>query len=718
MTRPLRALPTPPEDPEVDVMLDAEADQVEQGELVDVEERLPAVLERREPARVVNGVEVNTPWSYAFQGRPIFPAWLVQREQRRAAIRWGRDLIIHEAAFQTVRLPLYGLRLCVYTPRGVVRSLRCWWHWVSDGEARQMRRRAAETDNIAGLLQLRQQRKEAFKVRGLVTLGSAGLTGILLLIVYVVWPHMLAWLTFGAAMASVAAFGYVGRRKDKPIVEHARIANPKARRLTEDMLTRAFIAAGLCTQDDPIGMIQPIQRDGAGWLAFIELPFGKNAEAAVKKKLDIAGGLGVHEVQVFMDRLPGKSPRHLRVWVADVDPYASMPPVTPLVAMERIDFWKGFPFGVDARGQVIHLSLIWSSLLVGAIPRMGKTFAARLPALAAALDPFVQLIVFDGKGGKDWKAFEQVAFRYGSGVRSVIVELLLETLRDLKVEMDRRYELLQSLPDDLCPEGKITPALSRNLSLGLQPILVCIDEFQRYLENGTFGEAIKEVIDDLVKTGPAVGIMFDVATQKPDGKTIPTKIRDNIGTRFALKVMTFQASEVILGAGTRDAGLDASKFQRSHKGVGILLGADDGELADAGGQTVRTHLADLRTVTTICERGRELRIAAGTLAGHAAGEQIEERVTISVLDDVAGVFARGEDRLWSEEICERLAEVNPDAYSGWDATTLAKMLKPYGLITRDVWIKDPEDGGSPTRKGLKYEWVLAAQGGRAGKGGR
>lgn len=692
-------------------MLDAE---VEQAEIVEVEDRLPAVLDRRDPAPTVNGIVVNTPWSYAFQGRAIFPAWLVQREQRRAAARWARDLVLHEAAFQTVRLPLYGLRLCLYTPRGVGRSLAAWGRWVSDSEIRRLRRLAAEADDTGTVLTLRQELAKHVRARAAISAGTLGLTSVLLLIVYIAWPHLLPWLAIGA----VATFGYIGRRKDKPIVEHARIANPKARRLTEDMLVRAFIKAGLCTAEDPIGLLQPVQRDHAGWLAFIELPYGKNVETAGKKALDIAGGLDVHEVQVFIDRMPGMSPRKLRLWVADDDPYAVKPPVTPLLAMERLDFWKGFPFGVTARGQVIYLSLIWSSLLVGAIPRMGKTFAARLPALAAALDPFVDLIVFDGKGGKDWKAFERVAYRYGSGVRAVIVELLLQTLRELQAEMNRRYEVLQGLPDDICPEGKITPALSRNPTLNMQPILVAIDEFQRYLEHGTYGEAIKEVIDDLVKTGPAVGIMFDVATQKPDGKTIPTKIRDNIGTRFALKVMTIQSSEVVLGAGTREAGLDASKFQRSHKGVGILLGADDGELADAGAQTVRTHLADLPVVSTICERGRDLRIAAGTLTGHAAGEQIEERVTISVLDDVAGVFARGEDRLWSEEICERLAEVNADAYSGWDATTLAKMLKPYGLITKDVWIKDPEDGGSPTRKGLKYEWVLAAQGGRTGKGGR
>jgi S-DNA-T family DNA segregation ATPase FtsK/SpoIIIE len=53
--------------------------------------------------------------------------------------------------------------------------------------------------------------------------------------------------------------------------------------------------------------------------------------------------------------------------------------------MASVDFWKRFPFGLDARRRPIPLSLVWSSLLVGAIPRMGKTFAARLPVAAAAL---------------------------------------------------------------------------------------------------------------------------------------------------------------------------------------------------------------------------------------------------------------------------------------------------------------------------------------------
>jgi S-DNA-T family DNA segregation ATPase FtsK/SpoIIIE len=341
---------------------------------------------------------------------------------------------------------------------------------------------------------------------------------------------------------------------------------------------------------------------------------------------------------------------------------------------------------------------------------MGKTFAARLPAAAAALDPFVQLLVFDGEGGKDWQPFELVAHRYGSGVRRTVVEHLIACLRELVDEMNRRYEALRELPNDVCPEGKLTPAIARNKALNMPLVLVAIDEVQRYLEHPELGGAITELLTELVKVAPAVGIMLVLATQRPDAKTLPEGLRGQIGTRFALKVMNWQSSETILGAGTKADGLDASKLLRAHKGVGILLGADDGDLAEAGGQVVRTHLMDLPTLQRICERGRELRIQAGTLTGVAAGEEpIAETPAPKFLDQVLDVFGAGESRLWSETIVARLAERDPDRFDGWSPTDLANALRPYGVATSQVWGQTPE-GESANRRGVTREAVLEALG--------
>src|SRR6059036_1924798 len=79
----------------------------------------------------------------------------------------------------------------------------------------------------------------------------------------------------------------------------------------------------------------------------------------------------------------------LVLWVANSDPYAKRSPVTPLADPKRwpsADFWKGVPFGRDARQREVMLPLVWSNFLLGSIPGMGKTNAARLPAAAAALD--------------------------------------------------------------------------------------------------------------------------------------------------------------------------------------------------------------------------------------------------------------------------------------------------------------------------------------------
>ena len=125
--------------------------------------------------------------------------------------------------------------------------------------------------------------------------------------------------------------------------------------------------------------------------------------------------------------------------------------------------------------------------------------------------------------------------------------------------------------------------------------------------------------------------MLVLATQRPDAKTLPEALRGQVGIRFAMKVMNWQSSDTILGAGAYPE-LDASKFLRSHKGVGILLGADDNELAEAGGQVVRTSRMHLPTLQRIVDRARELRIKAGTLTGVAAGDRIHIVVALNGSD--------------------------------------------------------------------------------------
>jgi S-DNA-T family DNA segregation ATPase FtsK/SpoIIIE len=332
-----------------------------------------------------------------------------------------------------------------------------------------------------------------------------------------------------------------------------------------------------------------------------------------------------------------------------------------------------------------------------------------LPALACALDPIVELHIYDGKGGQDWRAFERVAHRVGFGVRDEVVLGLVEDLRALVADMNRRYDTIATLPAEICPESKVTRAIAERRSLKLWPVLMSIDEFQRYSGHPVYGDEIVSLLTELCKVGPSVGIMISLATQKPDGKAVPTDLRDNIGTRFALKTMTWQSSEAVLGAGSYTAGHDSSRFQRAHKGVGILLGADDSGAVEEA-VTVRTHRTPIADIDTVITRAHALRQAAGTLTGRAAGEALAlPGPTSSLLDDVLTVVPPSEPKVWSETLAARLAELRPETYAGWKPEQVAAALKPFGIpVGRQVWGSDPVTGEKANRKGIHREDVAAA----------
>jgi S-DNA-T family DNA segregation ATPase FtsK/SpoIIIE len=648
-------------------------------------------------------------WRHAMSAQPVVPGWLRDGGQRVTAARWAARYVWHRARFHMLRSPAYALRLAARSPRGVGRAVSGWWRWAFVAEAAPLRQASILAGDPDTYLRLADRAKGQTRSRLITTAIGGAVTSGGLITMDTLWP--VGWWLFTPAV--VAALGLLGRRPDRPIITAA-IVGHQVTKLTPDIVMRAFDSTGLSGEATPITFPQPIQKDGNGWLAVVDLPYGKTFKQAAARRDGLASGLNVNSVMVFLDP-DVASARRVRLWVSNVDVFAQKPVPSPLLKMDRFDFWQPIPFGLDARDQPVAVPLVWSSLLVGAIPRMGKTFAARLTAAAACLDPHVRMHVFNGKGDRSWQPFEKVAHVYGSGVRDEIVELLVASLRELVADMNGRNERMSALPADACPEDKLTPALSRNRRLNMPLTGMWIDEVQRYLEHPEHGKTILDLLTDLAKVAPSAGIMLILATQKPDGKVIPDSLRGQLGTRFAMKVMTWQASDTILGAGSYSAGMDASTLLRSHKGVGILLGADDGELAERGGQTVRTHLLDGPGIETISARGRALREAENLLSGMAAGQNPVTPVrTASVLDDVLKVFNPGEEKVWSERLVERLAQHRGSVYDGWTPAQLATALKPYNVAPEQVWGTDDDLKGA-NRRGYVREHIVEALAARLDK---
>lgn len=646
----------------------------------------------------------DVPMAPTVERRRIVPAWLRSKPEALALLRWLVGHYTHVTVYHLTRTPLYAGRLAIRAPRGAARAIAGTSRWVSDAEGRPVRLAAVRREDAIDYLRLSRQRDARVRLRTL-TLIAALLFGAVAAVVLLVAAPRWAW--YAAIAALIGVLGLIGSSADRPLLDVAAI-KPRVRKLTADVVTRAFLAAGLCKPDDPITFPTPIMRDGPGWRAVIDLPYGTKADTAIKKRNDLAAGLDLDEVQVWPERVRGTagSARRVALWVADEDPYAKPSGLWPLIAKGTVDIFAPFPFGEDQRGRLVRLQLMFTSLLIGAIPRMGKTFAARVPALACALDPIVELHIYDGKGGQDWRTFEGVAHRVGFGVRDEVVMALVEDLRALVADMNRRYDTIATLPADICPESKVTRAIAERRSLKLWPILVSIDEFQRYSGHPVYGDEIVSLLTELCKVGPSVGIMISLATQKPDGKAVPTDLRDNIGTRYALKTMTWQSSEAVLGAGSYTAGYDSSRLQRAHKGVGILLGADDSGAVEEA-LTVRTNRTPMADIDAVIGRARGLREAAGTLTGNAAGDQPEGTPrTASLLDDILTVVPASEPKVWSETVAARLAELRPETYGGWKPEQIAAALKPYGIpVGRQVWGTDPSTGEKANRKGIHREDV-------------
>src|SRR4029077_17405179 len=104
---------------------------------------------------------------------------------------------------------------------------------------------------------------------------------------------------------------------DRPILSPAVVAH-RYRVITADIVLRALYAAGLGRPDKDEQRIMfgsPMQRDGAGGQALVDLPYGRTFAEVVKSKAQVCSGLDVVLNQVFLS--PDKtSARRFGLYVA------------------------------------------------------------------------------------------------------------------------------------------------------------------------------------------------------------------------------------------------------------------------------------------------------------------------------------------------------------------------------------------------------------------
>jgi S-DNA-T family DNA segregation ATPase FtsK/SpoIIIE len=632
--------------------------------------------------------------------KPIIPASLRGWDNIKAYARYHAGLNMRRVGYHAARtlqiyLPLMLFWSVVGVFRLVGRQLRWWWH----PELSALEQQAAEKGDLDTGPRISAQVSAARKARFWALFAE--LVG-LVIATLLLWYAAPRWAAVAVIVLALPWLAHVGRPKTAPIVRPA-VVTYRFRRINSDVVLRAYYAAKLGREDKPDDQIKfggQMTRDAkeTGSMVKVILPFGGTFADVMKAKDKIASGLDVASQQVFLtpDR---QSERAHELFVTDRDPLAISVGRTDMLDCKPRNIWRPIKLGRDERDRLVTLLLLWNSILIGAMPRRGKTFFVRLILLFCALDPWVKILGADGKKSSDYDKMRLVAHRWVTGDApnprdNDPLEHLEDMLDEVLAHIAEVNEILSGLPVEMCPEGKLTEQLARDPRYpALRVWVLAGEEFQVYFEteDQDYNKRIAHKWGRIMAQGPSAGVILLDSSQKPSGVgagdvgRLFNRFRDNHQVRFALRCGNRIVSEAVLGGDAYSEGYDASALPigdgsngtNDYRGVGILYGASD--------QTpmVRTFLADHTDAEKILIAARKLREQYGTLSGDAAGETVE-REHRDVMADARSVFYAGEARISWPELAARMAAEMPEHYADLTPDTISAQLRGLGVTSKMV----------------------------------
>ncbi|TKG66194.1 FtsK/SpoIIIE domain-containing protein [Prauserella endophytica] len=677
------ATPAPADEPgEVEQavpVLDGEL--IEEPQPVDTAEQAPARLRAKRVER-----------------RPVLPAWMHSTDEAKEVARWAAGHTGHVLAYHLVRVPLYAAKLVAWSPVGLVKILVAGGRWVLDTESHQVRLDAVRRSDADTYMRLDRQHGEHVKHRAIVAALVVALVTVGGVLVVLLGP---GWVTALMTAGTVTALGVLGAPKDRPVTGHAVVVE-RYERLTSEQVERALSSLGIAAMTAKGARITfpaPIQRHGPGWRAEVDLPYGVTASDVIERRDRLSAGLRRPLGAVWPEPVSDAHAGRLVIWCGDVDMAKAKPTPWPLLKTGKPhSIFTALPFGTDQRGRPVGVDLMYSNVLIGALPGAGKTFALRVLVLGAAMDPLCQLRIYELKGSGDLDPLEAVAHHFGSGADDETAAECVASMREVYAELETRAATLKKLAKaGRAPENKVTPRLAAEVS-ELRPLAFVVDECQELFAHPSYGKEAARLATGIIKRGRALGVILLLATQRPDKDSLPTAISANVGIRYCLRVAGQLENDMILGTSAYRNGIRATMLRPSDKGVGWLVGAADEP------QIVRGYFVDGEDAKKAVQVARLLREQAGTLTGAAVGE---ERHVVNVLDDVRAVFG-DEPKLWTTTVLERLAQLRPEVYTGWTAEQLAAALRPFGVRPTQVWANGPDGAGS-NRKGYALDALTSGE---------
>jgi hypothetical protein len=518
----------------------------------------------------------------------------------------------------------------------------------------------------------------------------------------VVWAAWLGWQTLPWAWAWMPATAVAvcvlagGLRPAAPTVEDVQplpVAGEPAPQgvptaVSMPRLTEAFRQAGLCGPDGAgVTEVIGLAVEPGGHVVTVDAAAG--AKKISQRTPDLAVGMGIGVEQVVADLHRGNAAR-VTLHFRDRPPFSPGEPIPadPLAGMPAHSMWDPTPCAYNALGSTLHLRMggDFAGLLLGGEPGSGKTAAADGILAWIALDPAARLRIADGKGLDSpiwWPVAESVTTTDRAGLGEQVAALM--------AEMDQRRALLQDLGEE-----KVTRRLADEHPAELGQIFLWVDELAWYAGDK---DAQRGMLD-LSALCRAFAIKVLTATQKPSARLIDPDLRDNLSGKWAFACGSWQASNMILGDGMKDAGIDAHEIPEDLPGAGWL------RVERGNPQFCRTWPRDRAFLRQVAAEGVRRRQAVGTLpigSDPIRSDRVETGSGAGIVADLLEAIGDA-TRIHADWAADLMASLRPDRYAGMDADRLVQQISIP--VLEQVWAQCA-DGVSRNRRGWKREQLTA-----------
>ncbi|MFH8566977.1 ATP-binding protein [Streptomyces sp. NPDC017993] len=491
-------------------------------------------------------------------------------------------------------------------------------------------------------------------------------------IVTIVWGPL---VTVGPWLALLALWAVGRRRNDIPVwaMPDGQRTSDEGAPITPSIVVTAMRDLGISAmrkaitamEDAGAGMLGPIRIAGCGVEVDVLLPSGVSTEEVQQRRRKLAENLGRHEHEVFIS-IP-EAARTVRLWIADSGALDEPIGPSPLVTDPdmRADYKAGrAPWGCDLRGDAAVISLFQRHMLITGLSNQGKTASLRALALWLALDPSVEFRIGDLKGIGDWRMFHGIATLLIEGPTDEHVIDVTEMLEEGVAEMERRM---------MAPAGT-----------HFDPLILLVDEAQLAFMCPAKGEDGRpyggtkatsryfQAARKIHNQGRAVDVLLWQGTQDPTDQNLPKLVREGAHTRASLVLGTESQARMALGDKAIDGGAAPHKLRQGRDKGTVVVAGDGVKLAPGQASiTIRTHYIDDDQAAELADRAKARRSGVTTLSAVENAEQID------ALADIAHVLGKDE-RVRTQEVLQRLAELRPGHYRGWTFSDLKEVLEPFG----------------------------------------